>query len=128
LSISGRQSQGAVQGRRAGVDQLGPFVFEQNLQVNKNSGNSQKQVAVRHLVDDDDPFHIGNVHTRISKRGADVFQGPGRLEARVDEGYRVFAQGIGESCKRVRVLLETEIKFKIIEHGIVGFTPSEASF
>jgi len=43
---------GSVQSRRAGVDQLGSFFFEQNLHVDENLGYRQKHIAVGHLLDD----------------------------------------------------------------------------
>ena len=45
-------SEGAVQDRRSGIDQLGSFVFEENLEMDENLGYGQKHVAVGHLVDD----------------------------------------------------------------------------
>lgn|GEM_PF-5574515 len=45
------RTERAVQGGWAGGDQLGSFVFEQNLQVDENLGYGEEHVAVRHLVD-----------------------------------------------------------------------------
>jgi|GEM_PF-6128787 len=46
-----RESEGAVQGWRAGVDQFGSFIFEQNLQVDKNLGYGEKHVAAWKILD-----------------------------------------------------------------------------